>query len=100
MKEFVGIRAKTYSLGLKKYVILKHLKHSDFRNCLFECREYLHAMNSIRSQKHAISMRQNKTTLSAYDDKFYMLEDGISTLPYGHYKTRQWLYLVLNYYYY
>ena len=98
MREFVGLRAKMYSLeyensamtkakGVKRYVIKKQLKHSDYRDCLFECREFLHQMNSIRSQRHVIySMRQNKTTLSAYDDKRYILDDSITTLPYGHYK--------------
>jgi hypothetical protein len=63
MKEFVGLRAKMYSLeygdktmtkakGVKKYVIEKHIKHSDYRDCLFQCKEYLHRMNSIRSEKH------------------------------------------------
>jgi hypothetical protein len=100
MNEFVGLRAKMYSVeygaktmtkakGVKKYVIEKELKHADYRDCLFQCREYHHRMNSIRSEKHIIySMRQNKITLSAYDDKRYILEDGISTLPYGHYKIR------------
>ena len=100
MKEFVGLRAKMYSLefdnksmtkakGVKKYVIKNQIRHSDYRDCLFGCREYLHKMNSLRSEKHIIySMRQNKKTLSSYDDKRYILEDGISTLPYGHYKTK------------
>ena len=97
MREFVGLRAKMYSLeyddksmkkakGVKTYVIKKHMSHIDYKNCLFDTSEYLHKMNSIRSQKHVIySIRQNKKTLSAYDDKRYMLEDGITTIPYGHY---------------
>ena len=104
MKEFVGLRAKMYSLeydgrksmtkdkGVKKYIIKQQqLKHSDYRNCLFDCcGEYLHTMNSIRSEKHLIySMQQNKTTLSAYDDKRYMLDDGVSSIPFGHYRIRR-----------
>lgn len=98
MREFVGLRAKMYSLefnnksmtkakGVKKYVIKNNIRHSDYRDCLFQRRNYFHCMNSIRSNKHVLhSVRQNKATLSAYDDKRYILEDGISTLPYGHYK--------------
>ena len=33
------------------------------------------------------TVRANKIALSAYDDKRYILSDGISTLPYGHYRT-------------
>lgn len=97
MREFVGLRAKMYSLeydnksmkkakGVKKYVIKKNINHADYRSSLFNSEEYLHQMNSIRSMKHILySLRQNKRTLSAYDDKRFILGDGISTLPYGHY---------------
>ena len=100
MKEFVGLRAKMYSLeydnksmtkakGVKRYVIKNHIRHSDYRDSLFQCRNYFHRMNSIRSEKHILhSIRQNKATLSAYDDKRYILDDGISTLPFGHYKIK------------
>ena len=47
-------------------------------------------MNMIRSEKHKLyTVTQNKTSLSAYDDKRYILDDGISTLPYGHYSLRK-----------
>ena len=97
MREFVGLRAKMYSLqydeksmskakGVKKYVIKKNISHADYRDVLFNSTEYLHSMNGIRSQKHIIyTMRQNKRTLCAYDDKRYILEDAISSLPYRHY---------------
>ena len=50
----------------------------------------MHSMNMIRSEKHKVfTITQNKTTLSAYDDKRYILGDGISTLPYGHYSLRK-----------
>ena len=39
------------------------------------------------STKHNISLvSQNKISLSCYDDKRYILDDGITTLAYGHYK--------------
>lgn len=99
MTEFVGLRAKMYLLqygeeemtmkkakGVKKYVANQNMSHDDYRDCLFDSTEYLHAMNSIRSQKHVLySIRQNKKTLSAYDDKRYMLDDGITTIPYVQY---------------
>ena len=40
------------------------------------------------SERHILNtVRANKIALSAYDDKRYILSDGISTLPYGHYRT-------------
>ena len=44
-------------------------------------------MKVIRSQKHRIyTMEMNKVSLSAYDDKRWIKEDGVSSLAYGHYK--------------
>ena len=46
-----------------------------------------HKMNTIRSDHHQISSYQiNKTSLSCYDDKRYILDDGITSLAYGHCK--------------
>ena len=43
-------------------------------------------MNVIRSDKHDVFTEEiNKVALSANDDKRVILEDGISTLAYGHY---------------
>ena len=45
-------------------------------------------MKVIRSQKHVLyTMDMNKVSLSAYDDKRYILNDGVSSYAYGHYKT-------------
>ena len=43
-------------------------------------------MNVIRSHLHEIYTEEvNKITLSAYDDKRYILDNGISSYAYGHY---------------
>ena len=42
-------------------------------------------MSMIRSKSHNVSTYEiNKISLSFYDDKRYMLNDGINTLAYGH----------------
>ena len=44
-------------------------------------------MINIRSSGHVLHTQQvTKTALSAYDDKRYILDTGIDTLAYGHYK--------------
>ena len=46
-------------------------------------------MNVIRSHLHEIYTEEiNKVALSANDDKRIILEDGIHTLAYGHYKLK------------
>ena len=45
-----------------------------------------HKMKTIRSQNHQLgSYEINKVSLSCYDDKRYILEDGIHIYAYGHF---------------
>jgi hypothetical protein len=42
-------------------------------------------MNTIRSKKHNIgTYEMKKITLSCFDDKRYLLEDGVTSYAYGH----------------
>lgn len=46
-------------------------------------------MNVIRLHSHEIFTETvNKRALDHKDDKLVLIEDRISTLPYGHYKLR------------
>ena len=46
-------------------------------------------INCIRSDKHEMfSETVNKIALSANDDKRIILQDGISTLAHGHWRTK------------
>jgi len=95
---YVGLRPKMYSLsyggitktaakGVKKYIIKRHLKHESFKQCLTSQNIQQHSMNMIRSDHHKLyTINQTKITLSPFDDKRYLLSDGISSLAYGHYK--------------
>ena len=103
IQEFIGLRPKMYSIlytendklvekktakGIKKSVTKRKLRHANYKDCLFEKRQTMANMNQIRSERHEIySIKLNKIGLSPYDDKRYILNDGMSTLAYGHYKT-------------
>ena len=42
-------------------------------------------MTRIKSRKHKLfTYKNNETSTSCFDDKRYILIDGINTLPYGH----------------
>ena len=42
-------------------------------------------MSGIKSKKHElVTYTSNKKSISCFDDKRYILSDGINTLPYGH----------------
>ena len=44
-----------------------------------------HKMTGIKSKNHKLyKYKSNKLSTSCYDDKRYMLFDGINILPYGH----------------
>ena len=48
-----------------------------------------HSMKSIKSHNRNIKNYDiTKCSLSCFDNKRYILKDGITTLAYGHYKTK------------
>lgn len=99
VKEFVGLRSKMYSMvhgntekpkGISKAVIRSKLRHDLYKQCLFNRETQMEPMILFRTDRHEIyTVKLNKTTLSAYDDKRYILEDGIQTLAHGHWRCQK-----------
>ena len=89
--EFVGLKSKMYSLisagwevNKVKGVNLK-LKHKEYVDVLFNKKIVRHKMKRILSERHSIgSYVLNKVSLSCFDDKRFILVDGINSLAYGH----------------
>jgi hypothetical protein len=68
-------------------MVKKHLKLEDYKNALFNEKNKKHVMRYFRSENHEIStVVQNKTSLSINDDKRFILEGGVKTLAYGHWR--------------
>ena len=97
MRQLLGLHSKMYSYvkdngknektakGVRKYVIKKSITHENYKYCLFNRKQMLHSVHTIRSQCHQIGSYQlNKISLSFFDDKRYILEDGITSYAYGH----------------
>jgi hypothetical protein len=98
---FIGLRSKMYSIklddnkekatgkGIKKQALKTKIKHSDYQRCLLgkelsDKQQHIQ-FNLIRSEKHQLyTYSLNKVGLSCYDDKRYLLEDGITSYSYGH----------------
>ena len=77
------------SKGNVKSVDKKDLKHEMYDMTLQTSSKMYSKMNIIRSIKHNVyTMTVNKISLSAYDDKRYLLDDGITSYAYGHYKVK------------
>ena len=98
IKEFIGLRSKMYSYikednkvektakGIKKNIIKGNIKHEDYKKVLFKNEQMQHRMKTIRSERHQLgSYEINKISLSCFDDKRYIAENGIKSLAYGHY---------------
>ena len=78
-----GINSKSVS----RSHILKNLKHKDYLHTLQTTKSSNATFRTITSQKHAVKTQEvNKLCLSAFDDKRYILSDGVSTLAHGHFR--------------
>ena len=97
--EFVGLRSKMYSYakdndkvgktakGIKKNIIKNSIKHENYKNVLFNDEQMHHNMKTIRSNLHQIgSYELNKVSLSCFDDKRYIHNNGMTSYAYGHHK--------------
>ena len=92
IKEFTELTSKMYSiLGIKNNEKSTHkghnsyIKYEEFGDTLFNKKVHGHKMRRIKSKNHnLITYESNKTCTSCFDDKRYIKENGIDTLPYGH----------------
>jgi len=99
--EFVGLRAKMYSLlvpqnpeeckirakGIKKPYVKKKVRHDQFLTVLETLKPTPGTFRCFRSTNHVLrTVEINKTCLNAFDDKRYILQDGIGTLACGHFR--------------
>lgn len=99
ISEYCGLRSKMYAFscdveedkrakGIAK-VVVKELRLQYYKNALFDETSAKSEMNLIRSHDHIIYCEKiSKTGLSCFDDKRYILDDGITSLAYGHYKIK------------
>ena len=95
--EFVGLGSKMYSYvkdnkkeasrakGIKESVKEQELRHENFKDVLFNGKQMSHTMRVIKSKEHQVgSYVLNKTSLSCFDDKRYILSNGVTSYAYGH----------------
>ena len=59
--------------------------YDEFEDTCSNKKAIRHKLRAIKSKKHElVTYESNKRSLSDFDDKRYILDDGINTLPYGH----------------
>ena len=99
--EFIGLKSKMYSYvkdneeggrtakGIKKNAIKNNIKYEDYKNTLINNKQIHPKMKTIGSQRHQLgSYEINKVSLSCFDDKRYIHDNGTSSYAYGHYKIK------------
>ena len=97
ISEFIGLKSKLYSLkygdnefkstgkGLQKTVLKKFVHHNHYKNVLLYNNLYSFKMRKIQSKLHEIeTIELNKLIFTPIDDKRYILEDGITSIPFGY----------------
>ena len=106
IKKFRGLRSKMYAIlyqeegenevemkkakGIAKASIEHKLHFDMYESALFDKTELMTTMDLIQSHSHTIySETVRKKTLSAFDDKRYLLNDGVSSLAYGHFILKE-----------
>ena len=98
IEEVVAVRSKMYSVkvgkknirkakGVKKKVIEKEITHEYYKEALFRRKQFMHKMKILRSEGHEMyGMCMNKISISPFDTKRWISDDGIQTQAYGHFR--------------
>jgi hypothetical protein len=86
---FITDKSKIAAKGVKKSFITQHVTHDLFRHTLENKTVTRAKFRAICSKQHSLhTVEVDKVCLSAYDDKKFILADGIRTLAYGHYELK------------
>ena len=105
--EFIRTKSKMYSIcdinNCEKSVYKGHslnIEHDEFMDTLINKKVIRHNMSGIKSFNHKMfTYESNKISLSTFDDKRYILDNGISTLAYGHKDIPKKHKVKISYYY-
>ena len=92
--EYIGLRPKMYSIleasgcnmkkakGVKKSTVERYIHHEHYKEALFAKQTFHHGMDALCSECHGQHL--NKVSLSPFNSKRWIAENGVDTLAYGH----------------
>jgi hypothetical protein len=105
MREFRGLRSKVYRFGyLDEHgtygekgtckgvnrAVAKGITLADYNACATTKQSVFRTNTRFQKHQHRITtVHQQRKCLAAYDDKRYILDDGVTTLAYGHWRIKQ-----------
>ena len=72
------------NIGLRKIVLKETKNFQHYLECIWKRKDVYREMNLIRNYKHEIfSETVSEKALTAFDDKIYVMSEGINALSYG-----------------
>ena len=90
--QFIGLKSKMYSIekingsessNTKEVNITTEF--DEFKDVLFNKKVVRHKMNRMQAKRHKIGTHEiDKISLLCFDDKRYVLDDGVNILAYFH----------------
>ena len=86
-----GTSEKKTGKGIQRAYLKQNIKHDDYRRCLLSGKkvdqQQLASFHTIRSRQHKLgSYEINKVGLCCFDNKRYLMDDGITSYSYGHHR--------------
>ena len=102
--EFIGLRAKMYSIlpleggkkatakGINGIVKDEIITHSNYKQSLFNKQQFTHKWGGIQQEKHELyTVEVEKKSLSPFNDKKWITRDGdiFTRYSFGHYKIKK-----------
>ena len=99
--EVVAIRAKLYlyrtasktdkrAKGVQKSVVQKSIGLDDFIDGIYQNKDAYRDARTITSKKHEIyTVQSRKKAICSYDDKRFILQGNVVSLPFGHYALKK-----------
>ena len=101
IKDFCGLRPKSYAYttfdnsvtkrakGVKRQILKNEIAYNDYKDVVLNPgTRILKDFNNIESLRHEITTAEKrKLELSAFDDKRFILDNGVKKRAHGHYKN-------------
>ena len=82
--------AKQTGKGVPQHIVKHELQHDGFKTRLAIGDSKYNDFHTIRSINHKLhTFHRTRISPNSYDNKRYMLNHGMSSLAYGHYKIKQ-----------
>ena len=89
--KFLGLKSKMYSILDKSNSAEStskghnaFIEFQEFYDTLFKKKIFRHTMRRIGSKNHNLGTYETNKISLCFDDKRYILKNGINTLAYGH----------------